>query len=290
MCYLNDFPEFPSFEARWTPIYFEPILLSGERITIAIVIIGENGEFKVFQTLREDVLESLYGLKSKNLKTLIEHCEMSIKIHLSKTSTLDAWIPPFKGIYQGTTKLAADDSIFKVAQQAIQRSSSLSSLSMAAVQDYEDDSQQDLKTSQRWQESVIRSVLDIQPKFEPYFKVKVEIDQSKIKTQFGFLSDRSAINFGVLSGLSHSSSLNTIKARILDLEQLMNSNNLLLPQDYSVIIKTPAKDDISISSAVKDKLNDTIYTIENIGKKSEISIYTVDNSCAAAKQILEIAA
>lgn len=291
MCYLNLFPEFPSFEANWTPIYFEPILLSGERITIAIVIIdNSNHQFKIFPTLREDVLDSLYGLKSKNLVNLIKHCKHSIEDHLNKNTSLNSWIPPFKGIHQGATKLGADDDIYKIAQQAIQRTSSLSSLSMAAERDYEENSKQTQKITQRWQDSVMDCVLEKKPNFENLFKVKIEIDKSKTKTQFGFLSDKSAINFGVLSGFGHSSALNTIKARMLDLEHLMNSNSLILPESYSIIIKTPKKNDISITKTIQDKLRDTVFTIQDIGQKSNISIYTTDTPMKAATTLIKIAA
>lgn len=290
MCNLDIFPDFPSYEANWIPIYFEPILLSGERITIAIVVIDINGGFKIFPTLREDVLDSLYGIKSKNLSNIINQCEVSIREHLEKNKPLALWCPPFKGIFQGKNTPAADDSIFKIAQQAIQRCSSLSCLSMAAERDYEEETKHSQKIIQRWQESVIKSVLNKQPNFNKYFKVKIEIDHSKTKTQFGFLSDKSAINFGVLSGFGHSSSLNTIKARILDLEHLMNSNSLILPDNYSIIIKTPKKDDVSITENIREKLSDTIYTIKDIGKKSNISIYTAENSEIAANQIINIAA
>lgn len=290
MCDLNMFPEFPCFEANWTPIYFEPILLSGERITIAIVIIDSHGEFKVFPTLREEVLDSLYGIKSKNLSNIIKHCEESINTHLNNGKPFELWKPPFKGILQGKTTPAADDSVFKVAQQAIQRSSSLSSLSMAAERDYDDELKQSYKVSQRWQEAVIKDVLSKMPSFENYFKVKIAIDRSKTKTQFGFLSDRTAINFGVLSGFGHSSSLNTIKARILDLEHLMNSSSLILPEDYAIMIKTPRKDDVSITDAIKEKLSDTIYTIQDIGLKSNVKICTVETPEMAADKIIEIAA
>lgn len=290
MCNLDIFPDFPSYEANWTPIYFEPILLSGERITIAIVVTDFKGNFEIFPTLREDVLESLYGIKSKNLSNIVSQCKESIREHLKKNKSLKSWSPPFKGIFQGKLTPAADDNIFKIAQQAIQRCSSLSSLSMAAENDYEEETKQSQKISQRWQESVIRSVLNKQPKFSEYFKVKIEIDRSKTKTQFGFLSDKSAINFGVLSGFGHSSSLNTIKARILDLEHLMNSSSLILPENYSIIIKTPQKNDVSITENIREKLSDTIYTIQDIGQKSNVSIYTVENSEMAADKLIKIAA
>lgn len=290
MCDLDMFPEFPDFEADWIPIYFEPILLSGERITIAIVVIDYIGGFKIFPTLREEVLDSLYGIKSKNLSNIINHCEESIREHLKSNKPFELWQPPFKGVFQGKTTPAADDSVFKVAQQAIQRCSSLSSLSMAAERDYDDDSKQNHKVSQRWQEAVIKSVLVKMPSFEDYFKVKIAIDRSKTKTQFGFLSDRTAINFGVLSGFGHSSSLNTIKARILDLEHLMNSNSLVLPEKYAILIKIPSQNDVSITESIKEKLSDTIYTIQDIGQKSNVTICTVETSEMAANKIIEIAA
>ncbi|WP_325890885.1 hypothetical protein [Grimontia sp. NTOU-MAR1] len=288
--YIDSFPDFPSYSASWTPVYFEPILLSGERLTVLIVIEDENNEFRIFKTLRDEVLESFYGSKSKNVKSLIDLCETSIKEHLTVRRQMKDWQPPFDGLYSGLTKRAADDSITMIARQAIQRSSSLSSLSMAVDRDDIEQDKQSQKQSIRWQDSIIKNVLNTHSHFEKSFKVKLAIGNSKLKTQFGFLSDKAAVNFGVLSPLHHSSSLNIIKARILDLEHLMGSSSLILPENYSIILKSPNPNDASLSKIVVDRLNDTLQTIQDISSAAKIDVYTAETVESAAKALIKVAA
>lgn len=76
-----DFPDAPKYRAKWKPIYFEPIVNSGERVTILIVVKDENS-IKYYEALHESVIDSLYGAKSVAFKNLVKY----IKEQLIKNS------------------------------------------------------------------------------------------------------------------------------------------------------------------------------------------------------------
>ena len=53
-------------KATWTPMYWQPVMGSGERI-MAGVIVEFSGEITSHRLIRPDVLESLYGSESKKI-------------------------------------------------------------------------------------------------------------------------------------------------------------------------------------------------------------------------------
>jgi len=56
------FPKVPDFKATWIPIYIEPIMHSGERITMAIVVFPDDEiDPYVWVVLSEDALNAAFG-------------------------------------------------------------------------------------------------------------------------------------------------------------------------------------------------------------------------------------
>ncbi len=283
------FPSLPGYDGEWAPIFFEPILASGERITIAIAVLGEGREFKVFDTLSNEVIDALYGSKSEQVINIVRWCRSSLEQHISVNRSLLGWKSPINGVFMGRVTQACDSDIYKIARQAIQFSSSLSSLSMAAERDYEDFKESN-KQSERWQESIIREVLTINPNYKKCFKVKVELGNSNVKTQFGFLTASTAINFAIVSPVRSAASLNNIKARILDLDYLKNSDLLFSPDNFALIIGVPKKDDVTIEKKTKIKISDILDSIYEIGDKENIIVHTAEDSYSAAVKLIDIAA
>ena len=56
----NVFPELPEYFSLWSPIYWEPILLSNERICALISAKGSDGSSITQLVLREDILKILF--------------------------------------------------------------------------------------------------------------------------------------------------------------------------------------------------------------------------------------
>ena len=78
---FTQFPQIPNFKGEWRAIQLEPIIGSGERITVAISVLGQNGEHKAIQAIRPELLECLYGNKSKEMMKLIQLIIESVSNH-----------------------------------------------------------------------------------------------------------------------------------------------------------------------------------------------------------------
>ena len=113
------FPNNPPIVAEWQPIFLEPIVNSGERITVLIIIKNDRDEISIHRAVDNSVLKFLYGKSSSQIIGLIDYLEKTIKDPLD-------WVTPFDGVYPGFWSTATDFSNEGILQQALAQSSSLS--------------------------------------------------------------------------------------------------------------------------------------------------------------------
>ena len=92
------FPKAPSYKGFWHAIYLEPIVGSGERVTIAVAAIGEDKSFKVIQAIRTELLDCLYGMQAKNIQNMINWLIESANKFITESGFLNGWSPPFEGV------------------------------------------------------------------------------------------------------------------------------------------------------------------------------------------------
>ena len=67
------FPSLPSYSAKWHSLQIEPIQGSGERLSIAVAIKGNDGAVNVFKTINQRVLKCICAddIVAKNLLSMI---------------------------------------------------------------------------------------------------------------------------------------------------------------------------------------------------------------------------
>jgi len=122
----SKFPALPEFSARFQPIYFEPIVGSGERFTIGILAQTENGEGNVLQTISDKTMQCMYGDMALQIMGLVALVLESAKVHLQSQSMLELWQPPISGVTRGDIQNTySNKGIDGVLFQAIAAYSSL---------------------------------------------------------------------------------------------------------------------------------------------------------------------
>lgn len=60
-----------SAKAIWTPLYWQPVMGSGERI-MAGAIVDYDNEVTAHRLIRNDILKTLYGSSAGNLEKLLD--------------------------------------------------------------------------------------------------------------------------------------------------------------------------------------------------------------------------
>lgn len=282
------FPGIPKYKALWWPIYLEPIIGSGERITIAIAIISNDGSSKVIQAIRNELLECLYGAKADHFQSLILWICESLDKNLSCGRKIQEWTPPFQGIFIGECQQAADDDIKGILRQAIRFSASLSCIALEAERS--EDEQEPKKYADRWIRSIQDEVKAIDAAYLSAFSKKVQLKHADILTTYGFINEKYASNFGLLIPMRLSASLNSIKAKILDLEGLKKANLTMKPEKYELIIGIPSLDNPTLSENITKKIEQNLKFISEVAESEDIHIFAADNAKKAANHLLEQAA
>ena len=118
----------PLIKGEWMPVYFEPIFMSGERITIAIAAISEKNDILVFNTLRLPIIKTIYKERAEEIIGLIELTTNSLHKFIVENKTLRNWTPPLKGIILGNITPAEGVEFKHIVNQGIRASSSFSVL------------------------------------------------------------------------------------------------------------------------------------------------------------------
>ncbi|EIN5961132.1 hypothetical protein ACYVL9_002966 [Vibrio fluvialis] len=283
------FPEMPEYKGAWQAIYFEPVVGSGERVTIAVAGFGVSGEFQIIQSIRSELLECLYGINAPRIRSMIDMVIQSSRAYYSREKTLKAWKAPIDGVFLGQLTQALDYDLTGILKQAIRFSSSLSSLALDAERDDEEEDQPK-RYSAKFSKSIQTELYAINSALDDSFNQKIKVSESDVLTPYGFMNDRYVSNFGLLVPTRMSGSLNAIKARIFDIEALKKSNYLMKPQRFEVIIGTPSFSDPTLSDKSIIRLKDTLEMVEEIALKENINVFRAESALEAAKHINVMAA
>lgn len=225
-----DFPELPTFKGQWYAIYLEPVIGSGERLTIANAAIGGDGQAKVIQAIRPELLDCLYGEKADNMQSLIDWVVQSAQAHLCNTHTMTDWKPPFGGVFTSNSNDALDADIDGILKQSTMLSSSLGNIAMDAKRSTEESFGK--KQGDRFAKSIRGEMEQVNNRLLSGFGTKVKLSSIDISTTMGFLNDRYMANFAVMSPSNVTGSLQSIKSKMFDslkmLEECATKDNMSL--------------------------------------------------------------
>src|SRR5690606_29210847 len=174
----------------------------------------------------------------------------------------------------GGVHSAADEDIEAVLRQAIRFSASLSSLALDAERDNNDE--QPRRYAEHWARSILEEIRSIEPSLASCFRKQVRVSEANVMTSYGFLSERYVSNFGLMVPMRLSASLNSIKAKLFDLEALKKSNLLVRPETYEVIIGTPSFNDPTLSDKVVERLRQHIGMVEELAQSEGIGLFRAE--------------
>lgn len=282
------FPTQPDYSGAWQAIYLEPIIGSGEKIAIAVTAIGADKQYKVIQAIRPELLDCLYGSQAEKMQAMIDWVMNSANNEINTNCTLSNWSPPFDGVKLSQEHIAADENIEGILKQAIRISASLSTLALDAER--EDDEEQPSKYSENWTRSIADEIRLISPHFSSHFNKRIKISDTDILTSYGFLTAKYVSNFGLLVPSRLSASLNSMKAKLFDLETLKKSQLLVKPVTYEMIIGMPSLDDPTLSYKAVSRLQDTVKMVSELANTEDINLIQAKNAKQAAEHLISMAA
>lgn len=235
----------------WAPIYWEPILLSGERITAIIVAVGLEGQIAVYRCIRDDVIRLLFKENFSHATAMLTWVKASIERHLENAGSFSDWEPPVSGFHIGEEHEAFTDSIHDLPTQVTTLCSSFSSVE--TVEPYLATTAIEFSLD-RWRGAIKHQVVTRLPRLKENFSRQLILIDGARKPCIDYVGTKVAANFGRLGTKNLSRSVKDSKSQILDLAMYKERMDYFKDEDYKLLLWTPA------SSSQSESRNDRLLT------------------------------
>lgn len=244
------FPNLPSYSAKWHSLQIEPILGSGERLSIGVAIKGNDGAVNVFKSINKKILKCLCidTNIAENLFSMIDISIASAEHHLINRVSLDDWNSPVTNIFIGKSVDALGKDINDILFQSLNLTSIIGSSEQAAREKSEK-----IIDLRSWKNSVKEKTIEKAPALKKCFEADITLPGGILGAKVGFLLNDFAIDFGIVKGSNETPQylrqLHFLQGKLWQLDQLRSSNAnnpILKVNQVELIIKSQIEADTSI--------------------------------------------
>ncbi|MCH7330234.1 hypothetical protein [Acinetobacter modestus] len=268
-----EFPEAPSFKAEWKPIYFEPIVNSGEKIVILIVV-KNNNELNYFEALHDSVIDSLYGAKALPFKNLVKYIKSQLELNLGELNDC------IEGVHSGHWRNASSVNLNGIVRQGLKRTASLGSLAISEL--YSDIEAQDLdKLESNWTSSIKTEFIKYYPQYANAFNCNVPLIGSDVSIRCGFYSSDYIAKFNVCT----TKTVQRMRSSLMDLRIL---NEHAISDKLDLIIQLPDVDGIHITQKIRNKMEDNISLLKEQCVGTNIEIFPCQSPEDGADRLIKM--
>jgi len=272
------FPALPAHQYLTAPIYIEPMIGSGERLTIAGAVSNKK-ETLIEKLILPDLAEAMYGKQGKNILGLADLIIQDLQEHL-KTGNLPDWQPCFEGAYLGTVSNARADNPRHALSQIARLHSSLCKLSALKALDEDEPEEPIMKdnTLSAWVKQVQQLAATRSPDWRPCFNIKENLAQGDLVT-LHFAYDTFAANIGLITPVQLSSRINDAKIKLWNLDHLPKTY-----REKRLILGIPREDAPEMADdRVKNKVLGKIEALQEEAQRCSIDVKTAHTAQAAAQ-------
>ena len=285
------FPALPTNRVQWLPIYLEPIIGSGERITACVVAIAENGDFIVEKSISRRVAKCVLSKHGVALDKLASECAHSLLSFLGSGKPITEWKPNFEGVFVGANKLILSPSLHKAAQAGLRASAFLSE---AETAEEETDSGEKLTSgAERWIDLVRDAVYIKSAILADQFRRRVRLETEARETLFDFVGTKCASNLSrLIPDQKLASRVREAKSKLLDLETLRDYSareNLFgsALSTFQLVVYRPSDHDPSFTERDIDNSREAVAELLAHAKSQSLNIRPASSANEAAEHILE---
>lgn len=295
MATSNDQLVFPprrdNVRGNWVPLYIEPMVGSGERIAIGVAV-ANSGNYLVVPVPALDRLSCIYGSENDALLFAARSALDSMKGVLAKSGPdgLSTWSSPFDGIFKGSIRAGAGDSLEEIARAALTLSSSL----VEKIADAEDLDEPRANISESRLEKLVKErVVASRPELEQGFGRPFQAHPNARAAKIGFVGQRIAANFSLLVPPNISYQVKIAKAKLWDLAQIqeyLHRREFDLSPDlnrFELLIHHVRDDDPQYSDRQIANVQEAVYELEAEADKKEIRCRPLRSADEIAEIIVE---
>jgi hypothetical protein len=268
----------------WRPLYWEPVAGTGERWMVG-VLHAFGGQIVATRTIRDDVLDSLFGKSAANLRRLIDHALNLYQASAQAVKSVEIPGGFLAGLHPGPLRATQATSANDLLQTACLLYSSLSSLDRLDEAEESDAPQQD-EVNHRFGSEVKHEVSKQRPELVANFGRAAHLVEGGQLVKFGFLSDKAIVHFTVLHPVRHSPSLRDARARIFELQRAREMSNI---QRAVLIAAVPRDDDATLGTRQRAQLRQNKIEIEAEADAVHLRWLAVSTALGAAERVIEVA-
>ena len=281
------FPKLPDYGFSWRSVQVEPTHASGERLTVGLIVEGENRELIAAELLPASRLRRIYGREfgkriADALKLCIHYAEKFYKVNPLSI----VWSPPLEGFFLSEIQSSVGESLEDSLTQAAVHCSSFSVSAQAArlhsVQ------RTRVSAPELWRKRITEAVTVQHAEFASCFGKRITLTGSSVPLKLGFLSDNYAAQFDVVGGSKNvKRSLARVQSKLWQLDRLRDNETLLFrPEVCEVLLEYPAIEDSRETMAVNEFLDE----LRREASRRNINLYATVSPADAARHLIEQAA
>lgn len=280
----SQYPTPPKYGLSWRSIQVEPIPHSGERISVGMVVKGEDRSLIVAKLLPVQKLKKIYGEEfGKRIGGALQFCVDAAEKFYSVNPLSSSWTPPLEGFYLGNEKITLakniDDGLLVSAMHS-------SSFSVAFnVEKVKTAKRSELSAPEDWRKQIIEAVQMNRHDFDDCFQRKFQIHGSGVPFKFDFISEKYAAQFDAISeNGSFQHALVRAQSKLWQLDRLRDGDALFKPALCELLLRIPEENSGSA------EVSEFVGELTHEASKRGISLYTSNSSVEAAHHLIEIAA
>lgn len=280
----NSIPDKAVLHWPWRPLYWEPVSGTGERIMVG-VLHGYANDYRAVRTIRNDVLDCLFGKSSDGLKRLIDHSLNIFQAAAQASKSLESFSTPISGIHPGPLRATEAASALDLLQTACLLYSSLGNLDKLDEAEEADSPQQE-DVNRRFGSEVKQEVAKLRPDLITGFGRGGELISGGMFVKFGYFSPLAVLHFTVLHPVRHSASMRDARARIFELQRAREVAGI---NSAALIAAVPREDDATLGSKQREQLRANRIEIEREADAVKLRWFAVHSAFQGAKRVIELA-
>lgn len=281
---LADFPALPSYEAQWAAVYMEPIVQSGERLTIGVVAFdGQQAAGQL--AISRKALECLYGDTAAGLEKMMT-LALERALRFAKGGFRGEFSSGMHGVSLGKKRVAIGDDLQDVIEQGISLTSSLSTVHAG------EDGRAEHDRTMYWRRFQL-AMEKVNPALVPHFgqSVKVQVRGAVISLPCDYFSSRVAANIcSVSAGYRQSNLFDVASSRILRLEQLREHDGLIEHhQQPTMMLVVPSEQHIAqLKPANQQSYRERLLLLQDMADKKQFPLITINDAVQGARELQAI--
>jgi hypothetical protein len=190
----------PTTVGLWRAIYWEPVMATGERICVGFLT-HWDGASKAVLTIRQDLLIAMFGAAGPKASALLERAIRLMNARLGEVRDIGGVQPPMTGLHFGSVETSHVNSYADLLQIGKLMSSSLATMAEPdhpESADVVEGSVEQRQPARQFATRVRDLVLQRDVRLAPCFNKDAVLMAAHRPVRFGFLSDRLAVQFGLL--------------------------------------------------------------------------------------------